>query len=179
MKDEIVSCADFITRVYNNIEKSTLQETNKLYSSYEKILLSIKPSSNKQTGENLFAHTKIVDLKNGILLIEADHSGWISLLQLYKNYILGGFKKFLPELKIDSLAFRLSSGKKEMSEEDKIDLYKKETEKINKKMEDAENKMAEYEKKRETQEKKELPEELKEIFRKMQEKVEKKSLTKY
>ena len=54
------------------------------------------------------AHSKVSDLKNGILLIEVDHSGWIQMIKTYQKYIMNGLKNKIPELKINALAFKLS-----------------------------------------------------------------------
>lgn len=57
-------------------------------------------------GEKLAQNTHVVDLKKGVLLVEANHSGWIQYLRMYQKYILTGFKKECPDIKINSLAFR-------------------------------------------------------------------------
>lgn len=59
-------------------------------------------------GERLSKNTRVVDVKNGVLLVESDHSGWIQYLRFYQSYILKGLKMSLPELKIHSLAYRVS-----------------------------------------------------------------------
>jgi hypothetical protein len=80
------------------------------------------------TGQNLYYHSKIVDLKNGVLLVEVDHPGWIQLFQISQNYILKGFKRNAPELKISVLSFRLKGQKAEISAIQRAAAQKKETE---------------------------------------------------
>ena len=53
------------------------------------------------------SHSRVVDLKNNMLLVEADHPGWINLIQFHKSYILKGLQMKFPDLKIKSLAFKL------------------------------------------------------------------------
>lgn len=58
-------------------------------------------------GERLANNTRVVDLKNGVLLVEADHSGWIQYLRTYQKFIIKGLQMNVPELKIQTLAFRM------------------------------------------------------------------------
>lgn len=116
-------------------------------------------------GEKLAANSHVIDLKNGILLIEANHSGWIQYLKFNEKFILQGLKWALPDLKITSLAYRVSGStatlkdiyntqvqkaKKEM--EEKIEAQEKELSKINKK---------------ESKNSEDLPDELKERFERL------------
>ena len=58
-------------------------------------------------GERLAANTRVVDLKNGTLIIETDHPGWIQYLKFYQKFILKGLSMECPDLKIKSFAFKL------------------------------------------------------------------------
>ena len=100
---QVQNSADIITRVFNTIDPSSAENSNKMISSWKKIVGSIH-----DCGQNLADHSRIIDLKNGILLVETDHPGWTQLLQLHKKYILKGLHTNFPQLKIDSLAFRLA-----------------------------------------------------------------------
>jgi hypothetical protein len=98
-----------------------MQHTNTTTAVWKKILFSLdkrKENFNGQqsyNGENLFFHSKILDRKNGALIIEVDHPGWIALFQFSQKYILNGFKKFAPELEISSLSFVLAGQKNEFA----------------------------------------------------------------
>lgn len=59
-------------------------------------------------GEHLAAHSRVVDLDKGILIVEADHPGWIQLLQLRQTQALNALTKRFPELPLRGIAFRLS-----------------------------------------------------------------------
>ena len=69
-------------------------------------------------GERLAANTRVLDLKNGVLIVESDHPGWIQYLKFYQNFILKGLKMENPNLNITSLAFKLKA-----KEENQIDVY--------------------------------------------------------
>ncbi|MBR1535519.1 MAG: DUF721 domain-containing protein [Treponema sp.] len=107
--DAFISINEMILNACQNIEKAELERNNKLLKTWRTTLESIR--SNAKNGENLgtnlYTHSRIIDLKNDILLVEADHPAWIQTLRLYQKYILTGLKRNVPELKISSLAFRL------------------------------------------------------------------------
>jgi hypothetical protein len=98
----IITAADMITQVFSNIDKSSVENSSKLFGTWKNVLLKVH-----KYGERLAAHTELIDLKNGILLVETDHPGWIQIMQLYSKFILTGLQNALPELHILSLAFRL------------------------------------------------------------------------
>lgn len=58
-------------------------------------------------GERLAAHSKIVDVDKGILIVEAEHPGWIQLLQLRQAELLGAVAARYPELGLRGVLFRL------------------------------------------------------------------------
>jgi hypothetical protein len=55
-------------------------------------------------------------LKNGVLLVESDHPGWIQYLNFYKKFIINGIKMAIPEVKVFSLAFRVAGSEVSLSE---------------------------------------------------------------
>ena len=63
-------------------------------------------------GERLASNTRVVDLKNGVLIIESDHPGWIQYLKFYQKFIIKGLAMESPDLKVQSLAFRLKGKEK-------------------------------------------------------------------
>ena len=110
MTDEnLISAQEMIMTAFTNIERAEVEKNNKLLKTWRLTLESIR--SNAKNGENLginlYSHSRVIDLKNGILLIEADHPAWIQTLRIYQKYILTGLKRGVPDVKISSLAFRL------------------------------------------------------------------------
>lgn len=102
--------------VCDNIEKSELERNNKVLKSWKYVVTSIKSNgiNGNNLGMNLYSHSRVIDLKNGILLVETDHPGWIQTFRMYQKYILTGLKRGIPELKITSLAFRLRGSNVEL-----------------------------------------------------------------
>ena len=99
-------------------------------------------------GERLAGNTRVVDLKNGVLLVETDHSGWIQYLRMYQKFILNGLKMNLPNLKITNLAFRVTGEKVSLSESYDQQL-KKSREEMAKKIEEQEKELKKFEDKKE------------------------------
>ena len=71
---------------------------------------SVFKSWGKIAGDDMISHSTVKDITNGILLVEADHPGWIQLLQMRKKKILKNLHTFYPELDIISIRFILKSG---------------------------------------------------------------------
>jgi hypothetical protein len=134
---EVNSVSDIIKRIFDNIDVNQMDSAVQITTVWKDILCSIQNRSSdnygikNNLGRKLADHTKIIDLKNEILIVETDHSGWIQTLQLYNTYIMRGLKKNFPKLSIKSIAYRLkgtyspaNSGlegmdKKALSQEDK------------------------------------------------------------
>lgn len=57
-------------------------------------------------GEKIAQNTHVVDLQKGVLLVEANHSGWIQYLRMYQKFILNGIKMECPEIQVKTLAYR-------------------------------------------------------------------------
>jgi hypothetical protein len=53
-------------------------------------------------------HSRIVELERAILLVEADHPGWIQILQTKQAYLLKTVVRRFPNLEIRGISFRLS-----------------------------------------------------------------------
>ena len=53
-------------------------------------------------------HSRIHELQKGVLLVEADHPGWIQILQTGQAELLLSVQRRYPELEVREIAFRLS-----------------------------------------------------------------------
>lgn len=168
MNGEIVSFGQIISSAFENIKIENAENSITVYNEWKNILCRIKSKSdNSSEGMNLASHSRVIDIKNGLLIAEADHPGWIELLQLHKKYILNGLHMKFPELNIKNIVFRLkgtygdfSSAKKENEQEiqEKIKLrIEREEEMLKKSGIDTS-----YSQK--SSEKKEIPPELKALF---------------
>ena len=52
-------------------------------------------------------HSHIVELDRHIIMVEADHPGWIQLLQTKQNELLKAVRQRFPELSLSGISFRL------------------------------------------------------------------------
>ena len=84
-----------------------------LFSSWQKIVAEAWPRGpdSDQNHEDVPAaaiHSHIKELERGVLLVEADHPGWIQLLQTRQSGILSAVQRGYPDLGIQAISFRLS-----------------------------------------------------------------------
>jgi len=79
-----------------------------LFSSWTQILTEVW--SGTEDIPPAAAHSRIRELERGQLQVEADHPGWIQILQTKQEAILSALQRKYPELDIKSISFRLSRG---------------------------------------------------------------------
>lgn len=115
MSDEFMSGAQMITRVFNNISSQDIEKSSKIQQAWQTTVSKISGN-----GEKLAAHSSIVDLKNGILLVESDHPGWNQMLQMHKKFILTGLNRLSGGVKIESLAFRVKGSDASLTNSDEV-----------------------------------------------------------
>lgn len=165
MNERIISAADMMLRAAN----INTESANEICSVWKKVVSGVhsyrheSEDSEKRIpiGERLAGNTRVIDLKNGVLLVETDHPGWIQYLKIYKKFILNGLKMNLPNLKITSLAFRVAGEKGNLSESYENQLARERKE-MAAKIERQENELKKYERNSENDKKTsaELPPEL-------------------
>lgn len=107
MNNDYRKANEILTNIFDNLSQNLLKDSANITNGWKYVLSSIKSRNNKNIGELLISHTRVVDLKNGILLVETDHPGYIQTLQMYNSYIIRGMNKKYPELEIKTLSFRL------------------------------------------------------------------------
>lgn len=91
-----------ITKLFNNLEQSQVENGLSLLNVWKKILCSID-----YDGAKLACHTSVVELKNDNLLVEVDHPGWGQILSLHKKYILRGLAMHVPQLTVRNIFTRV------------------------------------------------------------------------
>ncbi|MGN0739074.1 MAG: DciA family protein [Treponema sp.] len=157
-EQNVVSASEMINRVFSNIDVSQIEKGNSLANAWKETVGKIY-----KYGEKLVCHSQIVDLKNGILLVETDHPGWNQILQNNKNFILKGLRLNAKDVEIKSLAFRVKGNDAHLAED--YEAYKK---RINDeyfaKIEEDEKKLEQMGFKNEIG-KTEIPQEVKELFK--------------
>jgi hypothetical protein len=84
-----------------------------LFSSWERVVSEVWPrrfdsDRDKDEVPAAAAHSRIRELERELLLIEADHPGWIQVLQTRQTELLSVVQRCFPEMGIRGIAFRLS-----------------------------------------------------------------------
>lgn len=158
MNDDVVSAKEMINRAFSNIESSAFDKNSKITNAWKNTVSKLS-----MEGEKLAAHSRIIDLKNGVLLIEADHPGWIQMLQMQKKFILKGLNFTVKELDIKTLAFRLKGTDAKLAAAVQEEIEVQESEEFHDNIRKAENQLERmgY---RASKKKGELPKELTDIF---------------
>ena len=59
-------------------------------------------------GERIAAHAQPVDIRGHTLIIEADHPGWVQMVMMRRERIIGELSRRFPELKITGISVRLA-----------------------------------------------------------------------
>lgn len=102
------------TTMFDFVAQLSSSSANNIHNVWRNVVSKIKTAKDNEEnekhipiGERLASNTRVIDLKNGVLLVETDHSGWIQYLKIYQSFILKGLNMALPELEIKNLAFRL------------------------------------------------------------------------
>lgn len=147
--NKIISSSEMMMHVMN----LTPMSGNELPSVWKKVVSKVRSYKDDSEdserrmpiGERLAGNTRVIDLKNGILLVETDHPGWIQYLRMYQKFILNGLKMALPELKIKGLAFRVAGSCVSLSDTYEEQLQK-EKEEAEKRLEAQEEKLKEFSK---------------------------------
>lgn len=166
MNENIIKSSDMMMNVVNLVTN----ENSRIYSVWTNVVSKIKSpldsddcEAKMPIGERLAGNTRVIDLKNGVLLVETDHPGWIQYLRMYQNFILNGIKRAIPELNISSLAFRLAGSDYNLKETYDEQLEKAKT-KMNEKLEKEEKLLNQIESEKKDKKESSLPPELNQIF---------------
>ena len=79
--DGMISAADMMMKQFGIL--SQVNEANKIHNVWRDVVSKVKPfgaddSDEKRIpiGERLAGNTRVIDLKNGVLLVETDHPGF-------------------------------------------------------------------------------------------------------
>lgn len=167
--DNINSTQDILKNLFSSINTDKMQESIGIANKWREILSSIKENNfdknSYSAGMKMADHSRIIDLKNGILLIETDHPGWTQKIMFHQNYIITGLKRSFPNLEINSLVFRLKGDKNILKNIERKTESGKPVEKEKNKKNDAET-LKEIDKKMN-----EIPEELSKMLNKLKESI--------
>ena len=89
--------ADILARVLDDKNRKLAQSYSSIFGGWEQIV-----------GLSLAEHSHIYEIINGSLFVEVDHPGWMQLLLMRKQQILGALKRKVPSLKVDEIRVKVN-----------------------------------------------------------------------
>ena len=102
---KINKAGDFLSGLFRQyFDEETLAQARKtagLFGSWEEVIKAAKINAASD-------HSRIKEFEKGVLVIEAEHPGWIQLLQTKQKTILHILQKKYPDMKIQGISFYLS-----------------------------------------------------------------------
>ena len=84
------------------------RSTASLFSSWARVVAEVWPRTLDDGLPAAAVHSRIRELERGVLLVEADHPGWIQILQTKQVELLSAVQRRYPEQEIRAIAFMLS-----------------------------------------------------------------------
>ena len=61
-------------------------------------------------GDSMAAHTRLVDVRNGMLIVEVDHPGWLQMFRLRQDALLEAARKVAPAAGLEGIRVRVGGG---------------------------------------------------------------------
>jgi hypothetical protein len=97
----VKKAGDLLSVFFDEKTKQRAQGYSKLFSSWVRLT--------KKYGIAAAAdHSRIRELEQNVLLVEADHPGWIQILQTKSHKLLADLQVQFPDLALTGISFRLS-----------------------------------------------------------------------
>ncbi len=122
MSDKYRNTKEIISNIFDNISAEKMNNAINVTNGWKSVVNTINTNKNKSMGDYLVAHSRVIDLKNNVLLVEADHPGYVQTLKMYNKYIIKGLNNKYPELNIKSLSFRLKGSDIELKNLEKNEI---------------------------------------------------------
>ena len=58
-------------------------------------------------GDSLAVHARLVDVRNGILIVEVDHPGWLQMFRLRQDALLEAARSAVPAVSLEGIRVRV------------------------------------------------------------------------
>jgi predicted nucleic acid-binding Zn ribbon protein len=118
----MVRAGELLWMLFDERLAAEAQNMTRLFSSWKAVAIEERIAS-------AVDHSRIAEFERNVLLIEADHSGWIQILQMKQQELLNNFQRRFPHMGVRGISFRLSRGPIRQAEEPKKGIIEKPTEK--------------------------------------------------
>lgn len=90
--------SDIISDILGGVQHDALRKASSLFRSWRDLV-----------GQDIAAHSRIVDVDNGCVIVAADHPGWLQLIQMKRSAMLKKIRASYPELNVKDMRFFLDS----------------------------------------------------------------------
>jgi len=97
------TAGEILSDIFDKNTLKNAKEMGKLFS--PSVWSDLLESCNLSRG---VSHSRIAELEKSVLLVEADHPGWIQLLQTKQRELLNAARRRFPEIALTGISFRLS-----------------------------------------------------------------------
>jgi predicted nucleic acid-binding Zn ribbon protein len=95
---------DLIPLILNNLNEDGLKKAR----TYSELFLSWTLLTEENGIAAAVDHSRIKELEGSVLLIEADHPGWIQILFAKRKTLLEGVRRRFPDISVTDIKFRLN-----------------------------------------------------------------------
>ncbi len=96
MSKEYRPASEIVSSLFSSISSERLKEANEFFGSWKALV-----------GDKIAAHSRVVDVDKGVVIVEVDHPGWNQQLSFIKKRVLSELGRKFPDLKIISMAVRV------------------------------------------------------------------------
>lgn len=96
MSKDIKRAADVVTSLFSALDGNRLREANEFCGNWRALV-----------GDKIAAHSRVVDVDRGVVVVEVDHPGWSQQLSFIKKRVVTDLARAFPALSIRSLAVRV------------------------------------------------------------------------
>lgn len=93
--------------ILSDVDKHRMRDSATILEKWKSIITSIKSVVNPDCGKTMYFHSRIIDIKDDVIILQVDHPGFIQLFENHKKYILRGIQMKIPQLKIRNITYRL------------------------------------------------------------------------
>jgi len=98
MNNNFRTAAELVTRLFDSLDNEKFQQAGAFSKSWKTVV-----------GDRIAAHSRIIDVDKGSIVVEVDHPGWGQQIQLARKRILSSLSSSFPELNIERLVIRDAS----------------------------------------------------------------------
>ncbi len=98
MGNEFRKASEIVSKFFDGLKTDDFNRVNSFLSGWNTIV-----------GDKIAAHSRVIDVDKGMLIIEVDHPGWSQQILFLKRKILFGLGSQFPDFKITNLTIRVVS----------------------------------------------------------------------